>query len=310
MRSCNLAKIGRNDPCRCGSGLKFKNCHLGLDAAKPAVRLKTEHDAYVKKWTANSSCFESQGCYAWMATKVKMNTPATLLDIGCGDGRGLKAILQANSNSEFRVIGIDENLSCLHETEKTLREAGFTVELLDRTTLHTIGEVHQFTYLPIAPKTKSQVTLLQSDLLSDEFLSDYLLSLGKIDAITVWLVGTHLERGNCKNIQHLSIGSSGQYRLRVQNKAYELADAVLKAGGVLHIVDRGEVPTTDHLKQDFLNAHKDQASVTSLNVLGLEFMEYEEPQVQMRIAMVKTLGTSGRVPDLSKTAMLSVLSRR
>lgn len=23
------AKIGRNDPCPCGSGLKYKNCHLG-----------------------------------------------------------------------------------------------------------------------------------------------------------------------------------------------------------------------------------------------------------------------------------------
>ena len=239
-----------------------------------------------------------------------MDSPATLLDIGCGDGRGMKAILQANSNSEFRVIGIDENLSCLREAEKTLREAGFTVELLDRTSLHTTGKAHQFVYLPIEPKTTSQVTLLQSDLLSDQLLSGYLLSLGKVDAITVWLVGTHLERGSCKNIQYLSIGSSGQYRLRVQNKAYELADAVLKPGGVLHVVDRGEVPTTDHLKQDFLNAHKDQASVTSLTVLGLEFMEYEEPQAQKRITMVKTLGTSGRVPDLSKTAMLSVLSRR
>jgi uncharacterized protein YecA (UPF0149 family) len=24
-------KIGRNDPCPCGSGLKFKKCHLGKD---------------------------------------------------------------------------------------------------------------------------------------------------------------------------------------------------------------------------------------------------------------------------------------
>lgn len=305
-----MTKTGRNDLCRCGSGLKYKYCHLNLDTAKPSDRLAIEHDAYAKKWMANSSCFESQGCYTWMATKATMHSPTTLLDIGCGDGRGMKAILQANSNSEFRIIGIDENLSCLREAEKTLKNAGFTVELLNRTTVHTAGRDHQFVYLPIAPKTTSQVILLQSDLLSDQLLSDYLLSIGKIDAITVWLVGTHLERGNCKNIQHLSIDSSGHYRLRVQNKAYELADTVLKSGGILHIVDRGEVPASDHLKQDFLNAHKDQASVTSLNVLGLEFVEYDEPQAQKRIAMVKTLGTSGRIPDLSKTAMLSVLSRR
>lgn len=25
-------KVGRNDPCPCGSGLKFKKCHLGQSA--------------------------------------------------------------------------------------------------------------------------------------------------------------------------------------------------------------------------------------------------------------------------------------
>lgn len=27
-RANNAVKIGRNDPCHCGSGVKFKNCHL------------------------------------------------------------------------------------------------------------------------------------------------------------------------------------------------------------------------------------------------------------------------------------------
>jgi len=27
-------KIGRNDPCPCGSGKKYKQCHLGKDEAK------------------------------------------------------------------------------------------------------------------------------------------------------------------------------------------------------------------------------------------------------------------------------------
>ena len=26
-----LKKIGRNDPCWCGSGKKYKDCHLALD---------------------------------------------------------------------------------------------------------------------------------------------------------------------------------------------------------------------------------------------------------------------------------------
>lgn len=29
-----MASLGRNDPCHCGSGKKYKNCHLGQDEAK------------------------------------------------------------------------------------------------------------------------------------------------------------------------------------------------------------------------------------------------------------------------------------
>src|SRR5580704_10342520 len=35
-------KIGRNDPCFCGSGLKFKKCHLEeLGKAVPALKVKS-----------------------------------------------------------------------------------------------------------------------------------------------------------------------------------------------------------------------------------------------------------------------------
>jgi hypothetical protein len=27
------SKLGRNDPCHCGSGKKYKNCHAGQDAS-------------------------------------------------------------------------------------------------------------------------------------------------------------------------------------------------------------------------------------------------------------------------------------
>jgi preprotein translocase subunit SecA len=31
------AKVGRNDPCPCGSGKKYKNCHMKLQANQPKV---------------------------------------------------------------------------------------------------------------------------------------------------------------------------------------------------------------------------------------------------------------------------------
>lgn len=32
-------KIGRNDPCHCGSGQKYKKCHEAADAAKKSAEL-------------------------------------------------------------------------------------------------------------------------------------------------------------------------------------------------------------------------------------------------------------------------------
>jgi len=32
------AKIGRNDPCHCGSGRKYKNCHASQDSSGPPAR--------------------------------------------------------------------------------------------------------------------------------------------------------------------------------------------------------------------------------------------------------------------------------
>ena len=34
-RAATLPKIGRNDPCHCGSGKKYKNCHMKDDQAVP-----------------------------------------------------------------------------------------------------------------------------------------------------------------------------------------------------------------------------------------------------------------------------------
>ena len=41
-------KIGRNDPCHCGSGKKYKKCHEVADAAKESAELaaaKAKSDA-------------------------------------------------------------------------------------------------------------------------------------------------------------------------------------------------------------------------------------------------------------------------
>ena len=38
-------KLGRNDPCHCGSGEKYKKCHLAADEAAHAAKLVAESAA-------------------------------------------------------------------------------------------------------------------------------------------------------------------------------------------------------------------------------------------------------------------------
>lgn len=37
-----MTELGRNDPCHCGSGKKYKKCHLEKDSVKEHVRLEKE----------------------------------------------------------------------------------------------------------------------------------------------------------------------------------------------------------------------------------------------------------------------------
>jgi hypothetical protein len=36
-------RLGRNDPCHCGSGKKYKKCHEAADAAKESAELSAAH---------------------------------------------------------------------------------------------------------------------------------------------------------------------------------------------------------------------------------------------------------------------------
>jgi hypothetical protein len=79
---------------------------------------------------------------------------------------------------------------------------------------------------------------------------------------------------------------------------------------VLQIVDRGEVPSSQLLVDDTIAGHRSIAEgmKTSLQVTSCTWMEYSEPHDSLRIAMKATPGTSGRLADLSKLAMRSVLA--
>ncbi|WP_206867058.1 SEC-C metal-binding domain-containing protein [Aeromonas dhakensis] len=305
-----MATLKRNDTCYCGSGKKYKVCHMISDSKPPKNRLTAQQSAYLNNWSKNSYSLEEQGCYEWMASIAIKNTPEKILDIGCGNGSGIIALLRCSKNIK-KIIALDENLACLKATKQRLEDEGYSVELIERVEVKDCNKSeHEFLYSPINEKSDSLITLIHSDILSDPFVSDYLDSQGGFDLVTIWLIGTHTERRNCNNISELKISNNGEYRLRVQNKIYELADTILTPGGVLHVTDRGEIPSSVHLQNDFIDAHKDQASVTSLVVKELEYKEYSETEAAGAIQLTKTLGKSGRDVDFSSKAILSVRSQK
>lgn len=94
----------------------------------------------------------------------------------------------------------------------------------------------------------------------------------------------------------------------VQNTLYQLANQILRVGGVLQVVDRGEIPHEHDLEADNIRSHQEQAEATSLEVVDHQFKEYTEPAAGTRVTMEQTLGTSGRRPNLKQRAMVSIIS--
>lgn len=53
-------KLGRNDPCHCGSGRKYKHCHYEEDRAAEAKELREAEEARAKAVEAEAGATEEQ----------------------------------------------------------------------------------------------------------------------------------------------------------------------------------------------------------------------------------------------------------
>ena len=187
---------------------------------------------------------------------------------------------------------------------------GLDVKLVRRLRQATAGENYHEMQVDSdklhIPVEYADITLVEADIIWDLEFLDFLKLRPKFDAITVWLIGTYDLKPECRNIKTRVEGPI--YRLTVQNKIYQLADQLLRPGGILQIVDRRESPTEDYLVQDNIQSHQQQAQRTSLEVIDHQFKDYEEPVKGAGVSMVKVIGTSGRIPNLTQLAMTSVIS--
>lgn len=273
------------------------------------LRLSTdERSEYCDGWSNNSAHFERQGCYAWMADRLGPLNPQRVLDVGCGTGEGLLALLSAFSPA---IASLEENANCIQRSYDAVSAAGFPVETIFRIGYEEFDDGSHEIYCRQDPFVASeQVTLVHADLLVDDpAMQCFLAAMPAVDAVTVWLMGTWMTRGTCRSISNLRIADSNEYRLHIHNRIYPLADRILRPGGWLQVVDRGEPPATRFLQDAVCKTHREMARRTGLEVFDVSYREYKEPTGE-RIRMVASPSASGRMPDLSTLAMTSVLSRK
>jgi len=304
-----IVKIKPKDLCYCQSGKRYKDCHMVRDSYKPDKRLNYDKNKYINEWKKDSDYFLEQGYYNWMANCLfeKIN-PEIVLDIGCGNGNGIIELLK-NENIK-KIISIEENEFCIDLASKKIETEGICVKKIIRNNPTFIkGEVYVNQYSEIKEFELSKVNIIQGDILYDEIIKQYIKNK-KFDAVICWLLGTH--ESTQSNLEYINAGvkDNKDLRLSVQNCIYELSDIILKENGFLQIVDRGEIPYNEEIREQYLSCHKEQASVTSLKIIeDLKFLEYNP--IDNGIRMIKSSFDPQERKSASKgTAFISVLSKK
>ncbi len=236
--------------------------------------IEEKRSSYIASWSVTAKHYEEQGYYKWMAQQI--SGYKKVLEVGSGDGRATRQLL----DNGHQVISIDENPKCLDATEQYLIESGYKVKRLDREILEYADDCYDIKYSPLSKNLDDDfdVLLINADISHDPHLYE-LLQEAQLDAVICWLIGSHGARPFNKNvIENGNPMVPAHYRILTQNRVYEVADKILEAGKVLHIVDRGG-ELTDDQREAMIQCHEDQASVTELLVQpeSILSLNYSDP---------------------------------
>lgn len=280
--------------------------HVSTHLPRALQQLDQFRKQYLQNWRVNANHHRTQGHYVWMAALLD-GYPRTL-EIGCGVGHSTLALLK----NGHTVVCIEENPHCIAATQALLVEHGYSVAVIERGTPHSVDtNAYGLNYDEIGAAPKADCLLIEGDALNDPALEQWLKAQPRFDAVACWLLGTHDARGHNVAVDTRLMPTAFEHRIFVQNNVYELSDHVLRSGGLLNVIDRGQTPDTPFLKRAILDGHRDQASVTSLQVEHLEHTRYIETREKGAMAMLHTAPVPSAVPNAPVTmSLISVTSRK
>lgn len=254
---------------------------------------------YIKQWQVNSNDHLAQGHYDWMTSKV--DGYPRLLEIGCGIGHSTLALLKKGHN----LVCIEENPHCISATQALIADHGYSVAVIQRSTAKDIdNNAYSLSYSAIGNTPNADCLLIEGDALKDIKLEQWLASQPQFDSVVCWLLGTHDSRGHNVAVDTSIMPTPFEHRIFVQNNVYELAAVILRAGGILNVIDRVQAPSTDFLANAMLDNHRDQASVTSLQVQSLDYIPYKQTQENGAMEMLLTVPVEAFDHDSAPTLSL------
>lgn len=274
--------IRSNDPCPCGSQVRYVDCHKEIVEALPHEVLAVARRQYARRWAGNASSYEAQGIYRRLADHLTQHVkPSCLMDIGCGRGEGLVALRGILTQPDSCLVGVDENPDCLIAAAARL-DLPPPPERLSRVSAE--GRNYDLIVRSGLLPTKQPIALIQSDVRRpDPELDTFLREVGPFDAVTLWFNGIHPARQFDVFIQADGLNDDRAVRMAVELDAAEIACHFVRPGGVLQVASRGASRSEATCRAEVEPEMEELARASGLTLINLALYGYDEPTMGERI---------------------------